>query len=173
MNRTPPTLPHPSADDLVAFAQGSLDSARAAVVEVHLSQCAPCAVKVAAVPDDGFIRLLKAAQRSNFANRLHNPGDQSTHAFSPKEGPGLDRLPPELRQHPRYKIERLFAAGAMGEVYLAADAATSTRVAVKVLKPELAGNPARKRRFLQEAHIAARLRHPNVVKILHSAAAGE
>ena len=125
------------------------------------------------MPDDGFIRLLKAAQRSNFANRLHNPGDQSTHAFSPKEGPGLDRLPPELRQHPRYKIERLFAAGAMGEVYLAADAATSTRVAVKVLKPELAGNPARKRRFLQEAHIAARLRHPNVVRILHSAAAGE
>ncbi len=168
-----PTLSHPSADDLVAFARGLLDSARAAVVEVHLSQCNPCAGKVAAAPDDGFIGLLKAAQQSNFADKLHNPGDQSTRAFSPKDGPGLDRLPLELREHPRYKIERLLAAGAMGEVYLAMDAGISKPVAVKVLKPELAGNPARKTRFLQEAHIASRLRHPNIVRVLHSALAGE
>ncbi len=168
-----PTLSHPSADDLLAFARGLLDSARAAVVEVHLSQCNPCAARVSAAPDDGFIGLLKAARQSNFADKLHNPGEQSTRAFRPKDGSDLDGLPLELREHPRYKIERLLAAGAMGEVYLATDAAVSQRVAVKVLRPELAGNPARKTRFLQEAHIAARLRHPNIVKILHSALAGE
>ena len=82
-------------------------------------------------------------------------------------------MPQELREHPRYKFERLLASGAMGEVYLATDNTLSRPVAVKVLKPELAGNPARKKRFLQEARIAARLRHPNVVEVLHSGAAGD
>ena len=89
-----------------------------------------------------------------------------------KKGCDLDRLPPELREHPRYKVERLLAAGAMGEVYLAVDVALAKPVALKVLRLELAGNPARKKRFLQEARIAARLRHPNIAEILHSAPAG-
>ena len=67
----------------------------------------------------------------------------------------------------------MMAAGAMGEVYLAMDVALSRLVAVKVLKPELAGNPARKKRFLHEAQIAARLRHPNIAEILHYAPAGQ
>jgi len=173
MKHITPSLPHPPTDDLVAFAQGLLDPARAAVVEVHLSQCNSCTVKVAAAPDDGFIGLLKAAERSVSADEIHKASDRLTDAFRLKEDPKLDRLPLELREHSRYKVQRLLAAGAMGEVYLAMDAAISKPVAVKVLKPELAGNPARKKRFLQEAQIAARLRHPNVAEVLHSALAGE
>ena len=89
-----------------------------------------------------------------------------------KKESDLDRLPPELREHPRYKVKRLLAAGAMGDVYLAEDVAVSKLLVLKVLKPELAGKPARKKRFLQEARIAARLRHPNIAEILHCAAAG-
>ena len=70
MKLTIPTMQHPSADDLVAFAQGLLDSARAAVVEVHLSQCNQCAGKVAGAPDDGFIGLLKTAEQSVFADEF-------------------------------------------------------------------------------------------------------
>ncbi len=42
-----------------------------------------------------------------------------------------------------------------------------------MLKPQWAGVPERKRRFLQEARVAERLQHPNVARVLHSAPAGE
>jgi serine/threonine-protein kinase len=169
---TPPTR-HPSTDDLVAFAQGLLGSGPAAVVEVHLSQCNLCAGKIADAPDDDFVGLLKAAGRSVFADELGKSVDCLADTVETKAVSDLDRLPPELREHPRYKFEKLLATGAMGEVYLALDSVLSRPVAVKVLKPEMAGNPARKKRFLQEARIATRLRHPNVVEVLHSAPAGE
>ena len=172
MKLTTPTMQHPSADDLIAFAQGLLDSARAVAVEVHLSRCNQCAAKVARAPDDGFIGLLKTAEQSVFGNELGGAADCCAETVELKRGSDLDRLPPELREHPRYKVERLLAAGAMGEVYLAVDVALAKPVALKVLRLELAGNPARKKRFLQEARIAARLRHPNVAEILHSASAG-
>ena len=56
--------------------------------------------------------------------------------------------------------------GAMGTVYLARDAATDRRVALKVLAPELARDERFRRRFLRESAVAAALRHPNVVRTL-------
>ena len=60
----------------------------------------------------------------------------------------------------------------MGEVYLALDATVLQPLAVKVLRPELAGDPARRKHFLQEARIAARLRHVHIAEIIDYASSG-
>ncbi len=67
----------------------------------------------------------------------------------------------------RYRIERELGRGGMARVYLAHDAKHSRRVALKVIRPELAASLGRER-FLREIGIAARLRHPNIVPLYDS-----
>jgi serine/threonine-protein kinase len=53
----------------------------------------------------------------------------------------------------------------MASVYLARDQSLRRPVAVKVLSDRLDGNGTSRARFLREARLAARLAHPNVVKV--------
>ena len=53
--------------------------------------------------------------------------------------------------------------GSMGVVYKATHKFLPGHFAIKVIKPELAQDPEVHSRFLQEAHNATRLKHPNVV----------
>jgi eukaryotic-like serine/threonine-protein kinase len=64
----------------------------------------------------------------------------------------------------RYEIEREIGQGGMAVVYLARDVKHNRRVALKVLRPELA-NSLGNERFLQEIAIAAPLVHPNILPI--------
>ncbi len=65
-----------------------------------------------------------------------------------------------------FRVESLIGQGAMGAVYLAADAKTGHRVALKVLTPELSEDERFRQRFLREAEIAGSLDHPHIVPIL-------
>ena len=65
----------------------------------------------------------------------------------------------------RYSIERELGRGGMGIVLLARDVALDRPVAIKLLPPHLAAQPAERDRFLQEARTAAGLAHPNIVPI--------
>jgi predicted Ser/Thr protein kinase len=71
-----------------------------------------------------------------------------------------------------FRVVSLLGEGAMGAVYLAEDEATGRRVALKLLVPELADDDRFRRRFARETEIAARLDHPNVVRVLASGEAG-
>jgi hypothetical protein len=53
----------------------------------------------------------------------------------------------------------------MGEVYRARDVRLSRDVALKVLHADIASDPARLRRFEQEAKAAGALNHPNIVAV--------
>jgi len=66
------------------------------------------------------------------------------------------------RSHP---IIRRLGAGASGAVYLARDNALHRMVALKVLAPALATDPAAQERFRVEARINARLCHPHIVPV--------
>jgi serine/threonine-protein kinase len=56
-------------------------------------------------------------------------------------------------------------AGATGEVRRATVRSTGEQVAVKLLRPDLAGDPVLVARFLQEADVLRRLTHPNLVRL--------
>jgi Tol biopolymer transport system component/tRNA A-37 threonylcarbamoyl transferase component Bud32 len=64
-----------------------------------------------------------------------------------------------------YEIVALIGAGGMGEVYRARDTRLSREVAVKVLPRSFADDPARMRRFEQEARAAGMLNHPNILAV--------
>ena len=60
----------------------------------------------------------------------------------------------------------------MGVVYLAEQEALRRQVAVKVISPEFAGDPAFRRRFERESRLAAAIEHPNLVPV-HAAGEDE
>lgn len=65
----------------------------------------------------------------------------------------------------RYTIQAEIGRGEMGIVYRAYDALLQRQVALKVLAPHLSQDPESVARFRQEAIAAAKLQHPNIVKI--------
>ena len=64
-----------------------------------------------------------------------------------------------------YRVTKLIGAGGMGEVYAADDTELHREVAIKVLPPEFADDPDRRKRFEREAQAIAALNHPNIVTI--------
>ena len=74
----------------------------------------------------------------------------------------LERLRQALA--PDFEVERELASGGMGSVFLAYDQTLDRRVAIKILKPELASATASER-FLREARTLAHLKHPSIVPI--------
>ncbi len=69
----------------------------------------------------------------------------------------------------RYKLERVLGVGGMATVYLAEDVKHRRRVAVMVLRPELAAALGAER-FQREIEIAAQLQHPHILPLLDSGA---
>ena len=72
----------------------------------------------------------------------------------------------------RYRIERELGAGGMATVYLAHDLRHDRKVALKVLRPELAAVLGAER-FLAEIKTTANLQHPHILPLFDSGAAGE
>jgi serine/threonine protein kinase/beta-lactam-binding protein with PASTA domain len=65
----------------------------------------------------------------------------------------------------RYQIGDLLGRGGMADVHVGLDARLNRKVAVKLLKPSLANDPAFRTRFRQEAQAAARMAHPTIVRV--------
>ncbi len=74
----------------------------------------------------------------------------------------LDRVKAAVAD--RYAVEREIGAGGMATVYLAEDLRHHRKVALKVLRPELAATLGAER-FLREIEIAAALTHPHILPL--------
>lgn len=65
----------------------------------------------------------------------------------------------------RYDVGQVIGRGGMAEVYEGTDRRLNRRVAIKVLRADLARDPLFQERFRREAQSAAGLNHPNIVAI--------
>jgi len=64
-----------------------------------------------------------------------------------------------------YDVKRVVGTGGMGVVYEAVDRGLDRRVAIKKMRGEIQKDPKFRKRFIDEARVVAKLRHPNIVHI--------
>ncbi len=76
--------------------------------------------------------------------------------------PALESVRAAFRQ---LEVEELVGQGGMGAVFRARQPALERRVALKILAPELTGDPRFAERFRREAQALARLNHPHIVTV--------
>jgi serine/threonine protein kinase/tetratricopeptide (TPR) repeat protein len=65
----------------------------------------------------------------------------------------------------RYRVLRFVARGGMGEVYEVEDTVLRERVALKIIRPEIAEDPSSLERFRREIYLARKVTHGNVCRI--------
>jgi serine/threonine-protein kinase len=121
--------------------------------------------------DDAELRRevasLLAAHDGADADFLERPAAEALGALIAPPPLG-DRLANALAG--RYAIERELAHGGMGTVYLARDLRLRRRVAVKVLREDVAAAVGAER-FLEEIRVTASLRHPHILPLFDSGSA--
>ena len=93
---------------------------------------------------------------------LSQAGPQKPPVGLRSKTPTPEELAPRF---PGLMIEEAIGQGGMGVVYRARQKKLDRRVALKILAPELGGDPAFAERFLREARAMARLDHPNIVAV--------
>ena len=95
------------------------------------------------------------------------------HPDSPNSHSNPEQVPPELRDHPRYRIVRMLGMGGMGVVWLAEHQMMQRMVALKVISSRFTSGRESVERFRQEVRAAARLTHPNIVTAFDAEHAGD
>jgi serine/threonine-protein kinase len=64
-----------------------------------------------------------------------------------------------------FRVLRKLGQGGMGQVYLAEQISLKRKVALKILRPDLAASPTAMIRFRQEAEAVAKITHANIVQV--------
>lgn len=85
-------------------------------------------------------------------------------ATEPSSATDAARLAPGVKAGD-YVVDRFLGAGAMGEVYAGKHPDIGKRVAIKVLKPQLATSAEAAERFKREARVVNQIDHPNVIDV--------
>jgi serine/threonine protein kinase len=99
---------------------------------------------------DDLLMLLVGAVCAVFAARIIN--SLRTEAF-------------QAKKLGRYRLGERIGLGGMGEVYLAEHRLLKRRCAIKLIRPDKAGDPETLARFQREARTTASLSHPNTIEI--------
>lgn len=184
---------HPSAEQLAAYAHGTLSESDDKAIEEHLCQCEACCRTLDALPDDRIVALLRSsdpvtlgempargtAETAPPAALLTDeqattpPQDSATKAVVPQQPAEIPGLPPGLAKHPRYRVVELLGSGGMGHVYKAEHRVMHRSVAIKLINREWVDHPEAVERFRREVQAAAKLSHPNVVTAYDAEQAGD
>jgi tRNA A-37 threonylcarbamoyl transferase component Bud32 len=162
----PTASQHPSATELSAFTSGQLSPSAAAWVGQHLEECPACRVITENASRDTVAGMLPGGSDTPSAQAAATQGELPS-SLAPHD------IPPDLRDHPRYRILRPLGRGGMGVVYQAEHRVMERLVAVKVISRALVDQPAALERFRREVRAAAKLDHPNIVKAYDAEQAGD
>lgn len=155
-----PIATHPSPSQLAAFGAGQLTPAEHDSVAEHVLVCDACCRALQNQAEDSFLVRLQDARRGTSHGAAGDTGGQWLVADDTTDAAAI---PPELQDHPRYRVRKLLGAGGMGIVFEAEHRLMERTVALKVINPRLTRKPSIVDRFLLEVKAAARLSHPNIV----------
>jgi tetratricopeptide (TPR) repeat protein/predicted Ser/Thr protein kinase len=146
----------PGENTVVALFEEKLAIERRAEVGDHVEECDSCRQLVAVLAQSRMAATV-LGRRMRFARASEAPVELAAGAAVG-----------------RYRIERLLGQGGMGMVYAAHDPELDRRVAVKVIRPELARHGAQiAARMAREARAMAQVAHPNVIAVHDVGSAGD
>lgn len=164
---------HPDRETLADFGLGRLESAESSWIEEHLSACEECCDTLLNLKDDTFTGLLRTipfeeengseVETPDSVNVQATPDQTDTMLVESRGARESLALPPELLNHPRYRIISQIGQGGMGSVYRAQHRLMNRPVALKLINSELIRHPQAVERFQREVQAAAQLAHPNIV----------
>jgi len=146
----------PTHQQLEQFVSGRLSDFDRTAVDTHVQTCVHCR------------QTMSTLTQGESETRIWN--------IRPKEAApaaGVDELPAELREHPRYHVLELLAVGGMGAVYKAQHKLLERTVVLKVIRQDVLSRPDLVQRFLREAKIAASMSHPNIVTLYEAEQLGK
>jgi serine/threonine protein kinase len=127
----------------------------------NVSCCPRCHAEVSADAPDGLCP--ECLLRQVIDGRAEEDEQAAGRSPAPRFVPPA---PAELARHfPQLGVLELLGQGGMGAVYKARQMKLDRLVAIKILPPEVARDPAFAERFLREARSLARLNHPNIVTV--------
>ena len=92
------------------------------------------------------------------------PASTPPTTFAPANPAGDGRVSVGMVLNHIFEVKRFIARGGMGEVYEGVNVNTDERVAIKVMLPHLAADPAVQAMFKKEARTLTRLQHPALVQ---------
>jgi tetratricopeptide (TPR) repeat protein len=126
-------------------------------------------------PATGLVTPGPESQAAEHATAPPDASDHPTRIFEPHDAERLRKRergepgPPAFRPGTllagRYRVVRFIAAGGMGDVYEVEDVTLGGEVALKTIRPEIAGRERALDRFRREILLARKVTHPNVCRI--------
>ncbi len=128
-----------------------------------VSQCVSCGASFGSDADD--VTMIQAGPPDT--TQIHTPNagwSRATQMGSPAAKSALSLEPGSVLAD-RYEILKMLGEGGMGAVYKAIDRELDRLVALKVIRPELAGHPSILQRFKQELILARKITHRNIIRI--------
>lgn len=188
---------HPQHEQLSAFALGKLDANEVGVLESHLAGCDSCCQAMKQIQEDTFVGLVRqsrtvgntpadavSGEAANIAEAAmiapftteEEPSaapSRLTVAQGAGDGKAPTSLPPELANHPRYRVQEVLGTGGMGTVYKAEHRLMQRPVALKVINAQWVASTSAVERFRREVQAAGQLHHPNIVTAHDAEQAGE
>jgi serine/threonine protein kinase/putative intracellular protease/amidase len=157
---------HPTGEELAAFVAGRLSSARQRLLERHIENCGECCRRLETLPEDTLVERLRTPHAELPTPSIPEPPTRRFVALD-------ESIPPELVDHPRYRVIRSIGGGGMGQVFLAEHRIMERPVVLKIVRRELLTDPFAVKRFRIEVKAAAQLGHPNIVHAHDADQAGE
>lgn len=152
------------------FSPPPSDSPAQLVARITQRFCPSCRSPLAADAPEGLCPaclmagVIGGAERNATEGAAYSPDGVTTPPSGSK--PPMTGEWTNLAQHfPQLEILELLGRGGMGSVYKARQKNLDRMVALKVIPPEAASDPAFAERFAREARALARLNHPNIVTV--------
>jgi urea transport system substrate-binding protein len=157
----PTSTPCPDTEELRRLHKGVLPEEQRSHFEAHLRDCPDCQrrwqqLQTETVQDSPLASLARA---DTGLEGIEARGPSARSLLSPPIEAG------EIGWLDIYRVRGTLGEGGMGTVFDAEDTHLQRRVALKVMRPDLAAIPTARQRFLQEARAAAGLSSDHVVTI--------